>query len=43
MIAAVDWESLTVAAAFIVGAVVGAAAAIRIFRCAIDYLKRRDD
>jgi uncharacterized protein YneF (UPF0154 family) len=36
---AVDWSNLTVAAAFIVGAIGGAFAAIRITRYLLQYLR----
>ena len=40
--AAVDWANLTVAAAFIVGAVAGAVGAIRIMRHVLAYVRRQD-
>jgi hypothetical protein len=35
-----DWSSLTVAGAFIIGAVAGTIATIRLTRYLLDYLKR---
>lgn len=41
MTAAVEWSALTLAGAFIVGAVLGTAATIRVCRIVMDYLKDR--
>ena len=42
MPAAVDWANLTVAAAFIVGAVAGAVGAIRVMRHVLGYMRREE-
>lgn len=42
MFAAVDWDSFTVAGAFILGAVFAAVATIRIMRAVVLLLSRRD-
>jgi hypothetical protein len=43
ILAAVDWANVTVAGAFIVGVVGGTIATIRVFRYALDYLRRDRD
>lgn len=40
---AADWSNLTVAGAFIVGAIAGAVATARVIRLAIDWLRRDRD
>lgn len=42
MSAAVDWSNLTVAAAFVVGAVAGSIGAIRVMRHVLEYMRRDD-
>ena len=41
--AGADWSTLTVPGAFVVGAVLGAVAVLRVGRIVVDYLRRRDD
>jgi len=40
---AVEWSNLTVAGAFLVGAILGTVATIRIMRYLLDYLRRQRD
>jgi hypothetical protein len=40
IVAGVDWTNLNVAAAFILGAVLGTVATIRLTRTLLEYLKR---
>ena len=41
--AGVDWSNLTVAAAFILGALLGTVATIRLTRALLEYLRRDHD
>lgn len=41
--AAVDWQSVHVAGAFVLGAVIGAVAVMRITRHLLEYLRRERD
>ena len=43
MLGAVDWTNLTVAGAFVVGAVAGTIATIRVLRYLLSYLRREQD
>ena len=40
ILAGVDWSNLTVAAAFVLGAILGTVATIRLTRTLLEYLKR---
>ena len=40
MVGAVDWTNLSLAGGFVVGAVAGTIATIRVFRYVLEYLRR---
>ncbi len=39
---AIDWNATTIAGGFIIGAIAGVVATIRIFRWVLDYMARRE-
>jgi uncharacterized membrane protein len=43
MVAAVEWSALELAGAFVVGALIGGIAVIRVMRYLFDYFARRGD
>jgi hypothetical protein len=42
MVAAVDWSGVPLAGAFVIGAVAGGVAVIRVTRWVLEYMARRD-
>lgn len=43
ILAGADWSNLTVATAFVLGAILGSVATVRLTRALLDYLRRDRD